>query len=236
MSFRNPFPRPWMEKTGAAAAVGGSSVGLKGIVAGKYRNCKAVQVWLPGGKRLPQSWWIVECCAFDIDMQTRNVKVERLEICVERRPGRNLYQQLRGRNEEKPVIMMTLGLAYPNVMSHCVPLCVSCISSIFHISHLYSVVVLPFFFHLIRLQGFDSYQIVLNFAFPYHIVTVLRSTHHSLYWWPWVSLKWECMRSHNGWMEEWMDGWMHVIDPSKQHVQVRVQYLIFIEYLKMHYG
>jgi len=33
-----------MEKTGAAAAVGGSSVGLKGIVAGKYRNCKAVQV------------------------------------------------------------------------------------------------------------------------------------------------------------------------------------------------
>lgn len=34
MGFRNPFPRPWMEKTGAAAAVGGSSVGLKGIVAG----------------------------------------------------------------------------------------------------------------------------------------------------------------------------------------------------------
>jgi len=45
MGFRNPFPRPWMEKTGAAAAVGGSSVGLKGIVAGKYyRNCKAVKV------------------------------------------------------------------------------------------------------------------------------------------------------------------------------------------------
>jgi len=34
MGFRNPFPRPWMEKTGAAAAVGGSSVGLKGIIAG----------------------------------------------------------------------------------------------------------------------------------------------------------------------------------------------------------
>jgi hypothetical protein len=52
MGFRNPFPRPWMEKTGAAAAVGGSSVGLKGIIAGKYyRNCKSVQVLLPGGKR-----------------------------------------------------------------------------------------------------------------------------------------------------------------------------------------
>lgn len=34
LGFRNPFPRPWMEKTGAAAAVGASSVGLKGIVAG----------------------------------------------------------------------------------------------------------------------------------------------------------------------------------------------------------
>jgi hypothetical protein len=31
-----------MENTGAAAAVGGSSVGLKGIIAGKYyRNSKA---------------------------------------------------------------------------------------------------------------------------------------------------------------------------------------------------
>ena len=91
MGFRNPFPRPWMEKTGAAAAVGGSSVGLKGIVAGKYyRNCKAVQVWLPEGKRLPQSWWVVEYCTFGLDMQTRNVKVERWEICVERRPGPNL--------------------------------------------------------------------------------------------------------------------------------------------------
>lgn len=144
MGFRNPFPRPWMEKTGAAAAVGGSSVGLKGIVAGKYcRNCKAVQVWFPGGKRLPQSWWVVEYCTFDIDMQTRNVKVERLEICVERRSVRNLCQQLHGRAEEKPVIMMTLGPAFPNMMSHWSPLCVSSISNIFHISHLYSVVVLP---------------------------------------------------------------------------------------------
>ena len=33
-SFRNPFPRPWMENTGAAAAAGGGQ-GLKGIVAGK---------------------------------------------------------------------------------------------------------------------------------------------------------------------------------------------------------
>ncbi|PSN56837.1 hypothetical protein C0J52_08280 [Blattella germanica] len=31
--YRNPFPRPWMTNTGAAAAAGGSSKGLKGIVA-----------------------------------------------------------------------------------------------------------------------------------------------------------------------------------------------------------
>jgi hypothetical protein len=138
-------------------------VGLKGIIAGKYySNCKAVQVWLP------QSWWVVECYTFGIVMQTRNVKVERWEICVERRPSRNLCQQLHGRTEEKPVIMMTLGLAFPNMMSHRSPLCVSCISNIFHISHLYSVVVLPFFY-LIRFQGFDSYQIVLKFciSIPY---------------------------------------------------------------------
>jgi solute carrier family 25 citrate transporter 1 len=36
VSFKNPFPRPWMENSGAAAAAGGgSSVGLKGIIAGK---------------------------------------------------------------------------------------------------------------------------------------------------------------------------------------------------------
>jgi hypothetical protein len=35
MGFKNPFSRPWMENSSAAAAVGGSSVGLKGIVAGK---------------------------------------------------------------------------------------------------------------------------------------------------------------------------------------------------------
>lgn len=34
MGFKNPFPRPWMENSGAAAAGGGSSVGLKGIIAG----------------------------------------------------------------------------------------------------------------------------------------------------------------------------------------------------------
>lgn len=35
MPRRSPFPqRPWMEKTGAAAAAGGGSTGLKGIVAG----------------------------------------------------------------------------------------------------------------------------------------------------------------------------------------------------------
>lgn len=34
-SFKNPFSRPWMSETGAAAAAGGSgSVGLKGVVAG----------------------------------------------------------------------------------------------------------------------------------------------------------------------------------------------------------
>jgi len=87
----------------------------------------------------------VEYCTFDIDMQTKNVKVERLEICVERRSGRNLCQQLQGRDEEKPVIMTTLGLALPNMMSHWSPLCVSSISNIFNISHLYSVAVLPFF-------------------------------------------------------------------------------------------
>jgi hypothetical protein len=44
LGVRNPFPRPWMEKTGAAAAVGASSVGLKGIVAGKYyASYKAIQ-------------------------------------------------------------------------------------------------------------------------------------------------------------------------------------------------
>lgn len=33
--FKNPFGRPWMSETGAAAAAGGSgSVGLKGVVAG----------------------------------------------------------------------------------------------------------------------------------------------------------------------------------------------------------
>lgn len=37
-------------------------------------------------------------------------------------------------------------------------------------------------------------------------------------------------------MVGWKDGWMHVIDPSKQHVQVRVQYVIFVEYQKMQYG
>lgn len=34
-SFKNPFLRPWMTETGAAAAAGGSgAVGLKGVVAG----------------------------------------------------------------------------------------------------------------------------------------------------------------------------------------------------------
>lgn len=34
-NFKNPFSRPWMTDTGAAAAVGGSgSIGLKGVVAG----------------------------------------------------------------------------------------------------------------------------------------------------------------------------------------------------------
>lgn len=34
-SFKNPFSRPWMTETGAAAAAGGSgSIGLKGVVAG----------------------------------------------------------------------------------------------------------------------------------------------------------------------------------------------------------
>lgn len=34
-NFKNPFSRPWMTETGAAAAAGGSgSVGLKGVVAG----------------------------------------------------------------------------------------------------------------------------------------------------------------------------------------------------------
>lgn len=34
-TFKNPFSRPWMTETGAAAAAGGSgSVGLKGVVAG----------------------------------------------------------------------------------------------------------------------------------------------------------------------------------------------------------
>lgn len=75
-------------------------------------------------------------------MLTRNVKVERLEICVKRRSGRNLCQQLHGIAEEKPVIMMTLGLAFPNMMSHWSPLCVICISNVFHISQIYSVVVL----------------------------------------------------------------------------------------------
>ena len=78
-------------------------------------------------------------------MQTKNVNVKRVEICVERRSGRNLCQQLQGRAEEKPVIMMTLGLAFPNMLSHWSPLCVSSISNIFHIGHLYSVAVLPFF-------------------------------------------------------------------------------------------
>lgn len=34
-NFKNPFSRPWMTETGAAAATGGSgSLGLKGVVAG----------------------------------------------------------------------------------------------------------------------------------------------------------------------------------------------------------
>lgn len=34
-TFKNPFSRPWMTETGAAAAAGGSgSVGMKGVVAG----------------------------------------------------------------------------------------------------------------------------------------------------------------------------------------------------------
>ncbi|XP_069683587.1 putative tricarboxylate transport protein, mitochondrial [Periplaneta americana] len=32
--FKNPFPRPWMENTAAAAPAGGSSTGVKGIIAG----------------------------------------------------------------------------------------------------------------------------------------------------------------------------------------------------------
>lgn len=50
MGFRNPFPRPWMEKTGAAAAVGGSSVGLKGIVAGKYVIANQFRFDCPEGR------------------------------------------------------------------------------------------------------------------------------------------------------------------------------------------
>ncbi|CAG2057248.1 unnamed protein product [Timema podura] len=34
MERRNPFPRPWMLQTGAAATAGQSNVGLKGIIAG----------------------------------------------------------------------------------------------------------------------------------------------------------------------------------------------------------
>jgi hypothetical protein len=148
-------------------------------------------------------------------MRTRNVKVEGLEICVERRSGRNLWQQLHRRTEEKPVIMMTLGLAFPNMMSHWSPLCVSSISYVFHISHisnvfhisrLYSVVVL-LLFYLISLQGFDFHQF-LNFTFPYHIVMVLGSTHHSLEWWPYSENAWGHIMVgwKNGWLEEWMDG------------------------------
>ncbi|XP_053617116.1 putative tricarboxylate transport protein, mitochondrial [Plodia interpunctella] len=33
-NFRNPFSRPWMKDTGAAAAAGGGAVGAKGVVAG----------------------------------------------------------------------------------------------------------------------------------------------------------------------------------------------------------
>ncbi|CAK1541392.1 unnamed protein product [Leptosia nina] len=33
-NFKNPFSRPWMTETGAAAAAGSGSVGLKGVVAG----------------------------------------------------------------------------------------------------------------------------------------------------------------------------------------------------------
>jgi hypothetical protein len=78
---------------------------------------------------------------------------------VERRLGRNLCQQLHGRIEEKPVIMMTLGLAFPNMMSHWSPWCVSCISNK---SPLFSGC--ASIFYLIRLQGFDSYQIVFKFC------------------------------------------------------------------------
>ena len=115
---------------------------------------------------MPQRRWVVEYYTFDIDLPARNVQVERLEICVERRYGRNLYQQFRRRIEEKPVIMMTLGLAFPNLMSHWSPLCVLCVSrilNIFRIRQLYSVVDL-LFFYLIRLQGFDSCQIFFRFC------------------------------------------------------------------------
>lgn len=34
LNRRNPFVRPWMRDYGAAAAAGGGTMGLKGIVAG----------------------------------------------------------------------------------------------------------------------------------------------------------------------------------------------------------
>lgn len=34
LAFKNPFSRPWMSETGAAAAAGEKAKGLKGVVAG----------------------------------------------------------------------------------------------------------------------------------------------------------------------------------------------------------